>query len=109
MITRKLNGRFDRFRARVAEINFLGLFAGSHGGEPLREGHESFIIKIRAGNVDQFGGLLLNRFHPARSRGARWGLRSEGADFKEMVMRPRHDGFGDEVKRRIMLGTYALS
>jgi len=25
-----------------------------------------------------------------------------------MVMATRHDGFGDEVKRRIMLGTYAL-
>ena len=33
----------------------------------------------------------------------------EGADFREMVMRTRHDGFGDEPKRRIMLGTYALS
>jgi aspartyl-tRNA(Asn)/glutamyl-tRNA(Gln) amidotransferase subunit A len=45
----------------------------------------------------------------ARYDGARYGLRSEGADFREMVMNTRHDGFGDEPKRRIMLGTYALS
>ncbi len=45
----------------------------------------------------------------ARYDGVRYGLRSEGADFREMVMHTRHDGFGDEVKRRIMLGTYALS
>ncbi|MGH3048950.1 MAG: amidase family protein, partial [Gaiellaceae bacterium] len=38
----------------------------------------------------------------ARYDGARYGLRSDGADFKEMVMHTRHDGFGDEVKRRIM-------
>ena len=45
----------------------------------------------------------------ARYDGARYGLRSDGADFREMVMNTRHDGFGDEPKRRIMLGTYALS
>ena len=45
----------------------------------------------------------------ARYDGVRYGLRSDGADFREMVMRTRHDGFGDEPKRRIMLGTYALS
>jgi aspartyl-tRNA(Asn)/glutamyl-tRNA(Gln) amidotransferase subunit A len=45
----------------------------------------------------------------ARYDGVRYGLRAEGADFREMVMRTRHDGFGDEPKRRIMLGTYALS
>jgi len=45
----------------------------------------------------------------ARYDGVRYGLRSEGADFREMLMRTRHDGFGDEPKRRIMLGTYALS
>jgi aspartyl-tRNA(Asn)/glutamyl-tRNA(Gln) amidotransferase subunit A len=44
-----------------------------------------------------------------RYDGVRYGLRVDGADFTEMVMRTRHDGFGDEVKRRIMLGTYALS
>jgi aspartyl-tRNA(Asn)/glutamyl-tRNA(Gln) amidotransferase subunit A len=44
-----------------------------------------------------------------RYDGVRYGLRSDGADFREMVMRTRHDGLGDEPKRRIMLGTYALS
>jgi aspartyl-tRNA(Asn)/glutamyl-tRNA(Gln) amidotransferase subunit A len=45
----------------------------------------------------------------ARYDGVRYGLRSEGSDFREMAMHTRHDGFGDEPKRRIMLGTYALS
>jgi aspartyl-tRNA(Asn)/glutamyl-tRNA(Gln) amidotransferase subunit A len=45
----------------------------------------------------------------ARYDGARYGLRSDGTDFQEMVMATRRDGFGDEPKRRIMIGTYALS
>ncbi len=45
----------------------------------------------------------------ARYDGARYGLRSDGDDFREMVMRTRDAGFGDEPKRRIMIGTYALS
>jgi aspartyl-tRNA(Asn)/glutamyl-tRNA(Gln) amidotransferase subunit A len=45
----------------------------------------------------------------ARYDGARYGLRVDGADFREMVMRTRDAGFGDEPKRRIMIGTYALS
>jgi aspartyl-tRNA(Asn)/glutamyl-tRNA(Gln) amidotransferase subunit A len=45
----------------------------------------------------------------ARYDGVRYGLRSPGDTFREMLMATRHDGFGDEVKRRIMLGTYALS
>jgi aspartyl-tRNA(Asn)/glutamyl-tRNA(Gln) amidotransferase subunit A len=45
----------------------------------------------------------------ARYDGVRYGLRRAGDDFQEMVMATRHDGFGDEPKRRIMLGTYALS
>jgi aspartyl-tRNA(Asn)/glutamyl-tRNA(Gln) amidotransferase subunit A len=44
-----------------------------------------------------------------RYDGVRYGLRSGGADFREMLMATRHDGFGDEPKRRIMIGTYALS
>jgi aspartyl-tRNA(Asn)/glutamyl-tRNA(Gln) amidotransferase subunit A len=46
----------------------------------------------------------------ARFDGVRYGYRAAGAgDLTEMYTRTRHDGFGAEVKRRIMLGTYALS
>ncbi len=46
----------------------------------------------------------------ARYDGVRYGFRAEGAtDLLDMYTRTRHDGFGAEVKRRIMLGTYALS
>ena len=44
-----------------------------------------------------------------RYDGVRYGLRVDGADFREMLMRTRETGFGDEPKRRIMIGTYALS
>jgi aspartyl-tRNA(Asn)/glutamyl-tRNA(Gln) amidotransferase subunit A len=46
----------------------------------------------------------------ARYDGVRYGLRARDAtDLTDMYTRTRHDGFGAEVKRRIMLGTYALS
>jgi aspartyl-tRNA(Asn)/glutamyl-tRNA(Gln) amidotransferase subunit A len=46
----------------------------------------------------------------ARFDGVRYGLRVDGnADLREMYERTRAAGFGPEVKRRIMLGTYALS
>jgi aspartyl-tRNA(Asn)/glutamyl-tRNA(Gln) amidotransferase subunit A len=45
----------------------------------------------------------------ARYDGVRYGLRREADDYYELVSRTRDAGFGDEPKRRIMLGTYALS
>ncbi|MCS7338153.1 MAG: Asp-tRNA(Asn)/Glu-tRNA(Gln) amidotransferase subunit GatA [Verrucomicrobiae bacterium] len=45
----------------------------------------------------------------ARFDGVRYGLRIHGADPTEMYCRTRGAGFGPEVKRRIILGTYALS
>lgn len=45
----------------------------------------------------------------ARFDGVRYGLRVEGADPIEMYNRTRGAGFGAEVKRRIILGTYVLS
>jgi len=45
----------------------------------------------------------------ARYDGVRYGLRVEEGGMPEMFFRSRGRGFGAEVKRRIMLGTYALS
>ena len=45
----------------------------------------------------------------ARYDGVRFGPRAQGETYREMVERTRDEGFGDEPKRRIMLGTYALS
>jgi aspartyl-tRNA(Asn)/glutamyl-tRNA(Gln) amidotransferase subunit A len=44
-----------------------------------------------------------------RYDGVRYALRVEADGYYEMVARTRDAGFGDEPKRRIMLGTYALS
>src|SRR6266581_2429877 len=45
----------------------------------------------------------------ARYDGVRYSMRRGADDYYEMVSRTRDAGFGDEPKRRIMLGTYALS
>ncbi|EXL04109.1 Asp-tRNA(Asn)/Glu-tRNA(Gln) amidotransferase subunit GatA [Aquamicrobium defluvii] len=45
----------------------------------------------------------------ARYDGVRYGLRVPGKDIVEMYESTRAAGFGDEVKRRIMIGTYVLS
>jgi aspartyl-tRNA(Asn)/glutamyl-tRNA(Gln) amidotransferase subunit A len=45
----------------------------------------------------------------ARFDGVRYGLRIEEPTIKAMYEKTRGQGFGSEVKRRIMLGTYALS
>ena len=46
----------------------------------------------------------------ARYDGVRYGLREGGtSSLQEMYRKTRHIGFGKEVKRRILLGTYALS
>ncbi|HEY7631966.1 MAG TPA: Asp-tRNA(Asn)/Glu-tRNA(Gln) amidotransferase subunit GatA [Thermoleophilaceae bacterium] len=45
----------------------------------------------------------------ARYDGVRYGHRTPAGDLTSLYEETRHDGFGTEVKRRIMLGTYALS
>ena len=45
----------------------------------------------------------------SRYDGVRYGRRAAAADLDQMYEKTRHQGFGQEVKRRIMLGTYVLS
>ncbi len=45
----------------------------------------------------------------ARYDGVRYGLRVEGGDLTEMYEATRGEGFGAEVKRRVLIGTYVLS
>jgi aspartyl-tRNA(Asn)/glutamyl-tRNA(Gln) amidotransferase subunit A len=45
----------------------------------------------------------------ARFDGTRYGFRKSGENWNAMVSKTRYEGFGTEVKRRILLGTYALS
>jgi aspartyl-tRNA(Asn)/glutamyl-tRNA(Gln) amidotransferase subunit A len=45
----------------------------------------------------------------ARYDGVRYGLRADGGDITNMYERTRAEGFGAEVRRRVMIGTYVLS
>jgi aspartyl-tRNA(Asn)/glutamyl-tRNA(Gln) amidotransferase subunit A len=45
----------------------------------------------------------------ARYDGVRFGLRVDGEDLRDLYERTRAAGFGDEVRRRVLIGTYVLS
>ena len=45
----------------------------------------------------------------ARYDGVKYGFRSKGKNLIDMYEKTRSEGFGNEVKRRIMIGTYVLS
>ncbi|MBE3609890.1 MULTISPECIES: Asp-tRNA(Asn)/Glu-tRNA(Gln) amidotransferase subunit GatA [Campylobacter] len=45
----------------------------------------------------------------SRYDGVRYGRRAEAKNLKELYLNSRSEGFGDEVKRRILLGTFVLS
>ncbi|UCE78805.1 MAG: Asp-tRNA(Asn)/Glu-tRNA(Gln) amidotransferase subunit GatA [Nitrospiraceae bacterium] len=45
----------------------------------------------------------------ARYDGVKYGFRAEAEELMDMYLKSRSEGFGQEVKRRIMIGTYALS
>ncbi|NQT49157.1 Asp-tRNA(Asn)/Glu-tRNA(Gln) amidotransferase subunit GatA [Candidatus Kuenenbacteria bacterium] len=45
----------------------------------------------------------------SRYDGVRYGYRADSGNLLEMYLKSRHEGFGEEARRRIMLGTYVLS
>lgn len=74
------------------------------------------LILLVAGHPDLDGPEMPGLIVPAeasanlaRFDGVRFGLSSEAPTLRDMYEQTRAAGFGDEVKRRIMLGTYALS
>ena len=87
------NGALDRARELGAEVGAIGL---PHAPHAL----SAYYVLAPAECSSNL----------ARFDGVRYGMRaSDAEDLIDMYTRTRHDGFGAEVKRRIMLGTYALS
>jgi aspartyl-tRNA(Asn)/glutamyl-tRNA(Gln) amidotransferase subunit A len=93
-------GVLDAFRAALAQAEQLG----AHVSE-VRLPHAPHALSAYYVIAPAEASSNLARFD-----GVRYGLRAEdSSDLLDMYTRTRHDGFGAEVKRRIMLGTYALS
>jgi len=93
-------GVLDAFRAALAQAEQLG----AHVSE-VRLPHAPHALSAYYVIAPAEASSNLARFD-----GVRYGLRADDpTDLFDMYTRTRHDGFGAEVKRRIMLGTYALS
>jgi aspartyl-tRNA(Asn)/glutamyl-tRNA(Gln) amidotransferase subunit A len=93
-------GVLENFRATLARAEELGAHV-----EPCRLPHAQHGIAAYYLITSAEASSNLARFD-----GVRYGRRVDGEDgLLAMYERTRHEGFGDEVKRRIMLGTYALS
>jgi aspartyl-tRNA(Asn)/glutamyl-tRNA(Gln) amidotransferase subunit A len=93
-------GVLENFRATLARAEELGAHV-----EPCRLPHAQHGIAAYYLITSAEASSNLARFD-----GVRYGMRVDGEDgLLAMYERTRHEGFGAEVKRRIMLGTYALS
>ncbi len=93
-------GVLDAFRAALVQAEALGAQISQ-----VRLPHASHALSAYYVIAPAEASSNLARFD-----GVRYGLRADDPDdLLDMYTRTRHDGFGAEVKRRIMLGTYALS
>ena len=93
-------GVTERVRAAIESLSSLGAEIGEISLPSFRYALSAYYLIAPAECSSNL----------ARYDGVRWGLRApEAKDVVEMNVRSRTAGFGDEVKRRIMLGTYALS
>ena len=93
-------GVLDAFRAALAQAEGLGAQISEVGLPHAPHALSAYYVIAPAEASSNL----------ARFDGVRYGLRAEDpSDLLDMYTRTRHDGFGAEVKRRIMLGTYALS
>jgi aspartyl-tRNA(Asn)/glutamyl-tRNA(Gln) amidotransferase subunit A len=88
-----------RFEATLARIEELG---GEVGEAPLPSAEHGISAYYVIAPAEASANL-------ARYDGVRFGIREDAPALDAMYEATRSAGFGDEVKRRIMLGTYALS
>jgi aspartyl-tRNA(Asn)/glutamyl-tRNA(Gln) amidotransferase subunit A len=91
-VEERLDAAFDALRAAGAEIVDVEMPAFSYGLTAY------YLIAPAEASSNL-----------ARFDGVRFGMRTAAPDTNSMYTATRTDGFGAEVKRRIMLGTYALS
>ncbi|MHC4841094.1 MAG: Asp-tRNA(Asn)/Glu-tRNA(Gln) amidotransferase subunit GatA [Planctomycetota bacterium] len=91
-VAKTVSGSIERMRDRGAEIVEIDLPHAQHG------------IAIYYVIASAEASSNLSRFD-----GVRYGFRERAGNVLENYLQSRGAGFGDEVKRRIMLGTYALS
>jgi aspartyl-tRNA(Asn)/glutamyl-tRNA(Gln) amidotransferase subunit A len=91
-VEERLDAAFDALRAAGAEIVNVEMPAFSYGLTAY------YLIAPAEASSNL-----------ARFDGVRFGMRTAAPDTNSMYTATRTDGFGAEVKRRIMLGTYALS
>ncbi len=101
VITSQFDGCLNRLGAGIAEEYLFGLFPRGHGREALGQVNHVRRIKIGTGNVEQFGGLLLNRFDHARMAMSRGHHRdARGKIQKGVAVNVLHDrttpGFRDQ-------------
>ncbi len=92
-------------RVKSAVMDSIALFADL-GAEPIPISlpHTRYALSTYYLLAPAEASSNLARFH-----GVRYGMREPSDDVDQMMARTRGKGFGVEVKRRIMLGTYALS
>ncbi len=78
-----------------------------------REGHEIVEAHLLDAKIDiaayYITAMAEASTNLSRYDGVRYGYRAEAKNLKEMYQKTRSEGFGEEVKRRILLGTFVLS
>lgn len=98
--------RRKRKRADKAALNLAIEKLKSHGHSVTYTNFEDSKYDVAAYYIIATAEASANL---SRYDGVRYGRRAEARNLKELYVNSRSEGFGEEVKRRILLGTFVLS